>query len=177
MRKKRPVADRFWPKVDRRGPDECWPWLAGVRRKDEGYGAFYVNGRHKPASRVAYELTFGEVAKGLVICHRCDNPGCCNPAHLFVGTNQDNDADRVAKGRQARGSRNAASKLTERQVWAIRKLRAIGVKPGRLAWMFGITPAYVWELCNLPIWTHIDNAAMARLVREDWENHRRSKGA
>lgn len=169
MRRTRPVADRFWPKVERRGVAECWPWLASVRRKDEGYGAFWLSGRHQPAPRVAYELTHGPIAPGLVACHRCDNPRCCNPAHIFIAAPKDNDADRVAKGRQARGSRNAASKLTERQVWAIRRLRRFGVKPKQLCEWFGISGEHVWSLCNDPsLWKHIDDNAMAELARAEW---------
>lgn len=169
--------DRFWSKVDRRGDDECWPWLASVRRKDEGYGAFYLNGRHQPASRVAYMLTYGDIPPGVVVCHRCDNPPCCNPAHLFLGTPQDNDADRVAKGRQARGSRNGYAKLTERQVWAIRQLRSIGAKPAWLAERFGVTPVYIWSLCtgHRGAWQHIDDEAMRALVRGEWEARRASR--
>ncbi len=167
-RKRRPIAERFWEKVDRRGPDECWPWLACVRREDEGYGAFGIDNRHHPAHRVAYELTIGPIPAGMVACHTCDNPRCCNPAHVFLGTNRDNDADRVAKGRQAKGSHVGTSKLTEREVWAIRKLRSIGAKPAYLAERFGITAAHVWDLCNSAIWKHIDEAAMAKLVREEW---------
>lgn len=174
MRKTRPVADRFWEKVERRGQNECWPWLASVRRKDEGYGAFYYEGRHQPAQRVALILSGTEVPVGMVVCHHCDNPGCVNPVHLFIGTNRDNDADRVAKERQARGSKNGASKLTERQVWAIRKLRDIGTKPALLAEWFGITAAHVWSLCNQNVWTHIDHVAMATEARDEWNNRGRS---
>lgn len=169
MRKTKPVAERFWPKVDRRSPVECWPWLAAVRKKGEGYGAFYFEGRHQPASKVAYILCRGPVARGQVVCHRCDNPSCCNPDHLFLGTPQDNDADRVAKGRQARGSRNGFAKLTERQVWAIRRLRSIGAKPQWLSEWFGITAVHVWSLCNRDsYWRHVDHAEMARQARDEW---------
>lgn len=168
-----PLETRFWSKVDRRGADECWPWLAAVRRKDEGYGAFYVDGRHRPAPRVAWTLTHGPIAPGLVVCHRCDNPRCCNPAHLFLGTPQDNDADRVAKGRQARGSRNAASRLREWDVWFIRRMRArLGAEPSTLARAFRITPAYVWELCKTPVWTHVrdDDAAHIAEAHKRWDD-------
>src|SRR5579863_4455089 len=103
-----PVLVRFWSKVDIRSDAECWLWKASFRRKDEQYGAFSMtrNSRHEPAHKIAWILANGlPVPEGMVVCHRCDNPPCCNPAHLWIGTPADNDADRVTKGRQCRGSK------------------------------------------------------------------------
>src|SRR5262245_2521405 len=86
---------RFWPKVDVRGPDECWPWIAG---KGAGYGSFWLDGRNVTAHRVAFFLANGKWPDPFG-CHSCDNHPCCNPAHIFEGTQWDNDMDRVAKGR------------------------------------------------------------------------------
>lgn len=99
-----PVVN-WWSKVDRRGTDECWPWLAATDA--DGYGRFAVglggkNQRHVRAHRYGYELLVGSLDDGLVVCHRCDNPPCCNPEHLFAGTPQANNDDKVAKGRHAR---------------------------------------------------------------------------
>jgi hypothetical protein len=79
---RRPLLERFWPKVDRRGPGECWPWLAG---KSHGYGVISAGGRYGrrlPAHRVAYEALVGPIPPGLVIDHLCRNTACCNPAHM-----------------------------------------------------------------------------------------------
>jgi len=85
--------ERFWCGVKRGEPDECWPWTRSLSPK--GYGR--VRGRN--AHRVAYELTYGPIPPGMFVCHTCDNPPCCNPAHLFLGTYLDNIADMVAKKR------------------------------------------------------------------------------
>jgi hypothetical protein len=98
------LAERFWAKVDRRLPSECWNWTGGKLKK--GYGAFWVrrgfgrhNGSMQTASRWAYRLSTGEIPDEMCVLHRCDNTACCNPAHLFLGSVVENNADRDAKGR------------------------------------------------------------------------------
>lgn len=95
------ATERFWSKVDRTKPDACWPWIG--YRNVHGYGTFWFEDRHVIASRMAWELTHAPITNGLFVCHRCDNPPCCNPAHLFLGTMADNFHDAVAKGRVALG--------------------------------------------------------------------------
>lgn len=83
------VEERFWEKVDRRGPDECWEWQAA--RGPKGYGLFAGGEYGRQANRVAYQLTYGLLTdRSLVVHHRCDNPPCCNPAHLVPTTNRHN---------------------------------------------------------------------------------------
>lgn len=96
-----PMADLFWSKVDRRGPDECWTWLGGKHR---GYGIFSGSANARPASRrahrTAWELTNSKpFPRGKLACHTCDNPSCVNPAHIWPGTPKDNTRDMLAKGR------------------------------------------------------------------------------
>lgn len=101
------TVDEFWASVDVRGPDECWEWTGcrlPIRPSGGGYG---ITGKAKigeagttTAHRVAFILTYGPVPAGHDICHHCDNPPCCNPAHLFDGTTADNMQDCLAKGRR-----------------------------------------------------------------------------
>ena len=89
---------RFWSHVDRRGPDDCWPWL-GAKTK-QGYGSFSACSRNKRAHRIAWSLGNGQsIPDSLMACHTCDNPSCVNPAHLWLGTNADNMADCRDKNR------------------------------------------------------------------------------
>lgn len=83
----RPVEVRFWSKVDKRGPDECWPWMASLRL---GYGQFYRDGRPRNAHRTAYELQVGPIPEGLTIDHLCRNRACQNARHLEPVTNEEN---------------------------------------------------------------------------------------
>ncbi len=94
--------DRFWRYVKRNGPDECWPWIGPIAKYRRGYGQFKRDGRRgksENAHRLAWEYVNGEPPSHLFVCHRCDNPPCCNPAHLFLGTPKENHDDMVMKGR------------------------------------------------------------------------------
>lgn len=101
---------RFWSKVDVRGLDECWPWMtASVGRF--GYGRIGAGrGNQFQATRVAIALTKGLVQDGMSVCHRCDNPPCCNPNHLFVASQKNNLEDARQKGRSVKPPRNFGEK-------------------------------------------------------------------
>lgn len=96
-----PSPDRFWSWVAQGQTDDCMEWMG--QRLPKGYGTLAINSVRTYAHRVAYSLAFGPIPDGFQVCHRCDNPPCCNPTHLFLGTALDNARDRVAKGRSRNG--------------------------------------------------------------------------
>lgn len=128
---------RFWAKVDRRGPDECWEWQAS--RYGSGYGGYRIDGQTRLAHRVSYELANGPIEDGRDVCHSCDNRLCVNPAHLWMGTAKENLDDCRKKGRQAEGERNGLAKLTDEQVSEVRLRYAAGdITQKELAAEFGL---------------------------------------
>lgn len=168
--RERPLAERFWEKVDRRGPDECWPWLAGCDKN--GYGVFSIDHDHqRTAHAVAYELTSGAaLPEDMYGCHSCDNPPCCNPRHVFPGTAADNAHDRDAKGRTARGkatgaythperaprgSRHGRAKLTDADIPVIRRLCDDGWTQVALAARYGVSQRVVSGIVRRVAWRHI----------------------
>lgn len=110
---------RVWSKVHTGSSSTCWEWAAG---KSNGYGTVSINGRTYFAHRVVYYIHYGIDPGEMLVCHTCDNPGCCNPSHLFLGTCLDNNRDRTKKGRSApqTGEHNKQAKLTENDIEAIR---------------------------------------------------------
>lgn len=128
------IARRFWYGVETPdGKDACWPWVLG--RFTSGYGQFRIGKKKHRAHRVAYAVTYRDPGD-LLVCHSCDNPICCRPSHLFLGTHEDNARDRDEKGRGIRGrkrpeagspgERNPAAILTETEVRSIRRRHAKG---------------------------------------------------
>lgn len=162
MRVTLPPAERFWPKVAKGEPDECWLWTAYLEPA-WGYGIFrmYPGQQMWKAHRAAWVLERGPIPDGLIVCHHCDNPPCVNPAHLFVGTWQDNVDDRVAKNRSGRtgpGRGEAAPNvtLTEVQVREIRRRYAAGgVSQSALGAEYGVGQTQVGRIVRGTRWAHV----------------------
>lgn len=137
---------RFWAKVDK--SSECWVWTAG--RQHFGHGKFRPNGSapHVLAHRFSYELAYGPIPDGLFVLHKCDNPPCVRPDHLFLGTQDDNMKDKVRKGRQAKGPENGRSKLTWEQAAEIRRRFPFRKKGEIVAWSreFGVNEKSVLQI-------------------------------
>jgi hypothetical protein len=157
---KQPIADRFWEKVDVSSDnDECWEWNAG--RDGGGYGCFTIqnnaSGRISTRShRMAYELTYGVFPRELDVLHKCDNPPCCNPAHLFLGTDKDNSDDKVSKNRQAKGEQMGQARLTTAQVQFIRsRYLSGGISTRALAAEMGVGSTTVWQVVSNRTWKHL----------------------
>jgi DNA-binding transcriptional regulator YiaG len=130
----------------------CWNWTLQKDRK--GYGRIGVGGSPQGAHRLSYELHCGAIPEGEHVLHRCDNPACINPEHLFTGTNAENMADRNAKGRQQRGSKHGKAKLVESDVLAIRA--ATGMPRNALAKQYGISVSTIKAIRAGRHWAHID---------------------
>lgn len=141
-------------------PNGCWQWV-GVTRN--GYGRMTVGSRGdgtrraQVAHRAAYEAFVGPTPASLEVCHRCDNPGCVNPEHLFLGSRQDNVDDRVKKGRNNHvvGSRIGTAKLTEATVIQARRMRADGLAYQKIADVFGIHKTTAMDACKGDQWAHV----------------------
>lgn len=148
--------NRFWSKVDRHDADACWLWTAALDA--HGYGRFSVGGRRgamEKAPRVAWSITHGTIPTVQHVLHHCDTPSCVNPAHLFLGDAALNAADKVAKGRQLRGSDFPQARLTEDDARRIRQLYASGARTQRsLAAEFGIAQSIVSDIVNRRRWRH-----------------------
>lgn len=159
-RSRRSLADRFWSHVDIRGSDECWPWKLAT--SEAGYGNINVQvekrKRRFAASRIAFLLTHGEVPDDRLVCHSCDNPPCCNPAHLFLGTYGDNNRDTVSKGRAVknppRGEQTKGALFTNEQAKTIRARYEAGESRAALAREYGAD------------WNAIDRAARGVTYRD-----------
>lgn len=151
----------FWEKVEQRGQDDCWPWLGPVDK--DGYGLWHKFPNERRSNRIAWTIENGSVPKGHFVLHTCDNPPCCNPAHLWLGTAKDNTHDSIRKGRFSMPPRMVGEanpgggKLTETDVREIRRLyatRRFTLK--QLGAMFKVTFAMISQIINCRSWSHVE---------------------
>lgn len=179
MAEHRPIEERFWEKVNKNGSimpgmvTPCWEWQA--YRQKWGYGIIGISHSKKTmlTHRYSYQLHYGEIPEGLLVLHKCDNPACVNPEHLWLGTDADNNADCLAKGRgnKATGDRNGArlhpekvakgeavslAKLTEADVKRIREKYFVnGLTQKQLAKEFSVNQTAISNIIRFKTWRHI----------------------
>jgi hypothetical protein len=145
---------RFWSRVDATaGAFSCWPWTGELDQ--DGYGRIWRDDKQRRCGRIAMELSGRPLADEEEACHTCDNPICCNPAHLFAGSNLDNIADRHAKGRDPRGERNRHAVLNEDQVREIRRQMADRSRRQVLAAEYGVSVSTIDNVARRVTWQHV----------------------
>lgn len=146
----------FWARVDRSGGrDACWEWTAA--RRDPGYGAVWIGGRVVPAHRVAWTLTNGPIPDSEDVLHNCDHPPCCNPGHLFLGTDHDNMIDKERKGRANHQHSEArpSAKLTNDDVREVRRLLENGLLQQEIADRYGVDASQISRINSGHRWRHV----------------------
>lgn len=167
---------QFWSMVDIRADNDCWEWCG--TRSSLGYGHLTRKKGTRKAHRIAYEIAVGPIPVGMVICHRCDNPACCNPSHLWAGSQSENMKDCWIKGRMAapvatsetalRGSRCVHAKLSDEDV---RKIYASTENEKVIAKKFGVSKTTVHNIKVGRTWSHLTGAArVAAMALGSWRN-------
>jgi hypothetical protein len=145
--------EKFWKKTDKRSDNECWVFL-GAKDKD-GYGQFW-DGDNKIMTRAhvfSAKIHLGNKPNNMCVCHKCDNPICVNPNHLFFGTALDNQNDKMTKNRHAKGESQGHSKLTNEQIAEIRLRANDNYKV--LCEEFNIVPSTVYRIWHKESWKHL----------------------
>jgi len=133
----------------------CWNWQ--LYKDHQGYGKVFNQGKTRLAHQVAWEEAYGPIPNGLCVLHRCDNPSCVNPEHLFLGTVQENNIDRDTKGRHVplHGSELGNARLHESDIPEIRELLASGLSQQKIADRFGVSQKTIWRIAARKAWTHV----------------------
>ena len=158
----RETKRRFWEKVDVPADEfGCWEWTAS--RNKDGYGHFGLNGKIQTAHRVAWQFANGPIPKGegahgTCVLHKCDNPACVRPDHLFLGSNADNVRDRDEKGRRVppKGETHSSAKLTIADIYAIRSDPRL---QREIAAEYGVSKAHVGRIKTRRSWAHLPEQA------------------
>ncbi len=168
------TVNRFWAKVNK--SDGCWEWAASTNNKGYGQlmiqpGEIFETKRPVLAHRFSWMIHFGEIPDGLSVCHKCDNPQCVNPNHLFLGTHADNMHDMIRKGKGPQnqpnvmhthpekrhwGERNGQAKLTAKQVRDIRVGFQLGYSMSELGNLYGVTRHAIGRIVRRQAWAHIE---------------------
>lgn len=166
------IEDRFWEKVDIRTESECWEWIASKR--SGGYGQFSICGKGFKSNRVAYRIAYGPFDESLFVLHKCDNRGCVNPAHLFLGTHKENMSDMVKKKRAASGENHGRATLSEKDVVDIVELYNSGQHThNSIAAIYDVDAPAIYKILNGRTWSRVTginpskNGWVKKLSEED----------
>lgn len=151
------AIDRFMAFIPEMKKNTCWIWQGGHNGIRENYGRFRLKDRTVFAHRYAWELIHGFIPDGMCVLHKCDNPPCVNPDHLFLGTRADNNADKEIKGRAAstKGVLNGRSILTENDVCKIRKLLKLEISIKEIACQMHVAWNTIYDIATGRRWSHI----------------------
>lgn len=154
MPKYRPLAERLWEKIRKGESDECWLWIAYTNACGYGIIARNSDDRSALAHRVVWEMEYGPIPNGMNVCHHCDNPPCCNPRHLFLGTQYDNIKDMDSKGRnnQPKGINHCRAIFTEEQV---RNIKFSSLPELELVEIYGCSLSAIRHIKSGHTWKHI----------------------
>ena len=149
------TINRFMSKVAVNEDSGCWEWTGAKEKR--GYGFFWFNRRQVGSHRFSFMAFVGEIAKGNLVCHKCDNPKCVNPYHIFQGTHKDNMQDRNKKGRQTNGEEHGSARLTNQDVILIKKfIEQKSYRSGNfLARWFGVSQVRISAIKTGKTWRHI----------------------
>lgn len=154
---KKTFEERFWSKVKKDDPDKCWAWSATFDKRS-GYGKISTTkNRNIAAHRASYEINIGSIEKDLCVLHKCDNPICVNPNHLFLGTKRDNNLDKLQKGRATgpQGTKNRSARLTEADIPVIRKMIDANISDVAISKQFNVYSTTIRMIRLRRTWSHI----------------------
>ncbi len=146
--------ERFDAKTERDPKTGCLEWTGALDQ--DGYGVFWIDGKTQRSHRAAWELEHGPLTDGTVLLHTCDNPKCVNVKHLSIGSQSENLIDMKEKGRAAKGSENANTKLSESDIPTIRRLAKMGFTPTKIATRFEVDAAAIKDVLTGRTWSHIE---------------------
>lgn len=164
------VVERFWSRVDIGDPEDCWEWTWG--RANAGYGCMcFKGGRILYTHRIAYALTYGEIPRGLLVIHTCDNPPCVNPAHLEIATNRENILDAKEKGRLAKGEKHGSHVLSEKQVRWMLHLLNLGTPMKCLMLRYNVSRQTIQDIKYDRAWRHVQRKWPRRDSTPRGKNH------
>ena len=164
---------RFWSKVNIEGDDDCWPWKSGLYW--DGYGQFGIGKKKVRAHRVSYIINIGEIPESLFVLHKCDNPSCVNPKHLWIGTQLDNMQDMKNKGRSTYGD-TANSKLSEEEVLCILKMASdTDMTDKQIADIYGVDRITINDILTGRRWEYLGVRKTFKGRRRKGEKHRGAK--